>query len=72
VKSSSISPFKLLVVVSRDPQRHSRRCPLIAACAAGGNIGFQLTRKMPCDGAARLVGNGARFDPPQQDFELNI
>jgi hypothetical protein len=39
---------------------------------AGGNIGFQLRRKMPSSGAVRPAGNGAAFDLPQQDFELNI
>jgi hypothetical protein len=64
--------LELLVVVSRDQPRHSRRCPLIAACVAGGNIGFQPRRKMPSSDALEPLGNRARPDQPQQDFELNI
>jgi hypothetical protein len=58
--------------VSRDQPQHSRRSQLIAACVAGGNIGFQLIWKWR--GALQLepAGKDARTDLLRQDFALNI
>jgi hypothetical protein len=58
--------------LSRDQPQHSRRSPLIAACVARGNIGFQPSRKTARSDAAGSVGNRARPNLSQQDFELNI